>query len=64
MSAALGVENRQFALYVLAAAFVAGDRLVGFVDRAQDFVFFLAIKTNVFVDWHMNLPHILYITVG
>jgi len=55
MPAALGIEHGQLTFYILTAAFIAGYGFVGFVERAQDFVFFLAIETNVFVDWHMNL---------
>jgi hypothetical protein len=54
--AALGVNHRQFAFYVLATALVAGKRFIGFIERAQDFVFFLTIETDVFVDWHRYLP--------
>jgi hypothetical protein len=60
--AALGIENRQFALHILAATGVASHGLIGFVEGAQDFIFFLAVETNVFIDWHRNLPYILYIT--
>jgi hypothetical protein len=64
MPAALGIDHRQFALYVLATTCVASNRFVGFAEGAQDFVFFLAVETNVFVDWHRNLPPLLYITAG
>jgi hypothetical protein len=59
--AALGIEDGQLALYVLAAATVAGNGLVGFAEGAQDFIFFFAVETNVFVDWHWYLPYLLYI---
>jgi hypothetical protein len=51
-SAALGVEDRQLALYILAAALVASNRLIGLVERAQDFMFFLAVEANIFIDRH------------
>lgn len=60
---ALRIKNRQFTLYILTFTFVASHRLVRFVERAQNFIFVLAIQTNVLVDWHRNLPHLLYITV-
>jgi hypothetical protein len=62
MSTALGVEHGQLALYIFTSALVASDRLIGFVEGAQDFVFFLAVEANVFVDGHRNLPRLLYIT--
>ena len=54
-AAALGVEDRQFALHMFAPAFVTFDILISLVKGAQDFVFFLAIEADVFVDWH-NAP--------
>ena len=54
--AALGINHRQLALYVLTAACVAGDRFIGFAEGAQDFIFFFAVETNVFVNWHWYLP--------
>jgi hypothetical protein len=62
MPAALGVYHGQLALYVLATTPVAGDRLIGFAEGAQDFIFFFAVETNVFVNWHWYLPSTLYIT--
>jgi hypothetical protein len=58
--AALGINHGQLALYVLSAACVAGDGLIGFAERTQDFIFFFAVKTNVFVDWHVDLLRQLY----
>ena len=56
----MGKGQRQFALYILAATFVTLDGLIGLVKGTQDFVFFLTIETNIFVDWH-NVPSMLII---
>jgi hypothetical protein len=52
--------KRQFAFYMIAATLVAFKELVRFVEGTQDFVFFLAVKANIFVDWH-NAPFPLII---
>jgi hypothetical protein len=59
--AALGINHGQLALYVLTAACVASDWLIRFAEGTQDFIFFFAVETNVFVDWHV-VPsfHIIY----
>ena len=59
--AALGINHGQLALYVLTAACVASDWLIRFAEGTQDFIFFFAVETNVFVDWHRYLPYLLYI---
>jgi hypothetical protein len=59
----LGIKHRQLTLYMFAAAFVTSHRLVCFVEGTQDFVFFLAVETNIFVDWH-NVPSSYIINEG
>jgi hypothetical protein len=52
--------KRQFAFHVLTTALITFEELVRFIERTQDFVFFLAVKANIFVDWH-NAPFPLII---
>lgn len=63
-AAALRIKHGQFALHIHAPALIAFDGLIGFIEGAQDFIFLLAIETNVFVNWHKYLPHSLYTTTG
>jgi len=64
VTAALSIEERQFALDVLPAASLTGRRLVGLAHRADDLKDFLAILTDIFVNGHGNLVHqINFVTI-
>lgn len=51
----MGVDNGQFALHVFTAALVTVYGLVGFIEGAQDFVLFLAVNADVFINWHEKI---------
>jgi hypothetical protein len=54
-AAALGEEDRKFALGMLAAAFRTRDGSVGLIHRADRLEDFFAILTDIFVNWHNHL---------
>jgi hypothetical protein len=55
LSAALGKEDRKFALGVLPAANSTRDGCVGLIHGTDGLEDFFAILTDIFVNWHRFL---------
>jgi hypothetical protein len=65
----VSIKDRQFALYILAIAFITVQGLVSVVERAQDLIFLLTVKAYIFVYWHRifiipKIASVVYLTMA